>query len=164
MSSKKLKTLFTLSVALNVLLLGAAAGFAIKEWREEPWHMAKANMSPQSREMLSQRYQQMHRDMAPLLAEMRKSRDSMRAVMMQDPFDTAKFDQAIARLRSLRQQMGDRMSATTKEIVMNMPSEERRKMADNFVRGFGWKHEKGGHWRCTLQSFGPEKEKPGKPD
>jgi uncharacterized membrane protein len=141
------KTLFTLSVVLNFLLLGALAGVGIKEWRHDPWHMAKNEMSPESRDMVKESFQKMHADMKPLFADMRRSREQMREILRQEQFNAARFDEVSAHLRTLRQQMGDRMSAVTKDMVAVMPPQDRQQMADHFV--MGWKHGgKRGGWNC----------------
>jgi uncharacterized membrane protein len=147
--TKTVKTLFTLSILLNILLLGIGAGFAIKEWREDPWwEQAKVELSPQSQDLLKKSFDKMHDDMAPLIAETREAREQLKNLMAQESFDSKKFDQITAHIRDVRQKMGDKMTATTKELVSNLSPDERKKMADRFV-GIDWRHRKKAPWMCA---------------
>lgn len=146
--SKNLKILFTLSIILNVLLLGAGGGFAFKEMQEKPWRMMKVQMSPEGRERMSAHYEAMRDDMAPLFAEMRKSREQMKEIMASQNFSMNEYDAITKHIRVLRQQIGDKMNAATRQLVVDMPPNDRQKMADHFVRGFGGRHGGPGDWGC----------------
>ncbi len=150
--SKTIKTLFTLSVLFNVMLLGAGAGYAFKKWHHAPgpWQEAKKDLSPQSQELMARNFQKMHEDMRPLFDDMKKSREELRHVMMQSDFNSQQFDAAMQRMRALRQQIGEKMGASAKEIAAQLSPEERKKMADRIIVGFDAKHRFGmaGPWPC----------------
>ncbi len=159
---KNVKILFTLSVVLNVLLLGAMGGMCFRHWQENSWRMAKNEMSPQSQEMLRSRFSAMHEEMAPLFAEMRKNRDEMRVLLQQDAFDPVRFDIVTQNYRKLRRQMGEKMSDATKQLAAKLPAQDRQKMANQFVQGFGWKYA--GARKGDCPHGGPDKAPPPKDD
>jgi uncharacterized membrane protein len=139
------------------LLLGAAGGMAYKKWQDNPWHSAKNDMSPETQEMLKQRFGEMHKEMEPLFAEMKKNRNEMRALLQQQEFDAVRFDLVTQNYRKMRREMSEKMSDVTKQIASQMPAQDRQKMADQFVRGFGWKYAGGGRkGDCDYgRGFGP---------
>ncbi len=155
---KNVKILFTLSVLLNVAFLGAAGGMAYHEWQKSPWHkvrndMAKNDVSPQSQDMLKQRFGKMHQEMEPLFAEMRKNREEMRVLLQKRDFDAVRFDLVTQNYRKLRRLMGEQMSDVTKQLAAQLPAQDRQKMADQFVQGFGWKYAGGRKGGCDRGGF-----------
>ncbi len=155
---KNVKILFTLSVLLNVVFLGATSGMAFHEWQKSPWHkvrndMAKNEVSPQSQDMLKQRFGKMHQEMEPLFSEMRKNREEMRVLLQKNDFDAVRFDLVTQNYRKLRRQMSERMSDATKQLAAQLPAQDRQKMADQFVRGFGWKYAGGRKGGCDHGGF-----------
>ena len=152
--SRTIKILFTLSVVLNFVLLGLAAGYLMRDMHSGPWEEASKELSPESREMVSTMFEKMHVDAKPIMDEMKEARQDLKKVMMTEEFNEKEYDRCINRMRDLRQKMGEKFAATTKDVVVSLPPMERQRMAEKFLSGFDWKNARGSRWNCD-ESFGP---------
>ena len=153
--SRNVKILFTLSVIVNVILLGVAGGYVMRDMGKGPWEEASQELSPESRAMVSQMFEKMHADAKPIMEDMKEARQDLKNVMMKQDFDPKKFDECIDRMRDLRLKMGQKFAATTKEVAMSLPPMERQRMAEKFLSGFDWKNRRGSRWHCD-ETFGPK--------
>lgn len=148
--TRTIKILFTLSVLLNVLLLGAAGGYAIKRMQaqsQKPWDHIKNDLSPESQKMVTEGFQKIRTDMEPLMNEVRKTREEMKSILMEDRFDVRKYNEAALRAQGLRREMSEKFMGSTQKIVAGLTPEERKKVAAHFV-GQDWKRKRNPIWSC----------------
>src|SRR4051794_1550754 len=115
--TKTMKILFTISIVINVLAIGGATGMVIKKLHDNPWMQAKRDLSPEGQKLMADSFDKMRHDMGPLMDEVQKTRAELRKVLSQEQFDAAKFDEVTAHIKDVRQQMGDKFLATTKDVV-----------------------------------------------
>lgn len=143
--SRKVKIFFTLSVLLNVLLLGTGAGYMYKKWHHSPWQEweeAKNNLSPESKKVMVANYQKMREDMKPLVSQMQDARKEIRIILTDKQFDQQKFDEVVNRFRRLRQEMGNVHMNMTRQMLAQLSPEDRIRVAEYVVGSFEWRRHK----------------------
>lgn len=129
------KVIFTLSVLLNVVLIGVVAGGVIKDLRKQPWHQAKEELSPESRSIVARNFRATHNDMRDIREQSQKLREQMKDIFKAEVFDVEAFDKAALKMDELKQKMHQRKIESIRELAQSLPQEERVKMADKLARG-----------------------------
>lgn len=143
--SKKIRLLFTISVLLNVLLLGVSGGLVIKNSYHRPsWDKVKEGLSPETRNLMAREFQKAHRDMKPLGEEARKARKDVMNALSRKEFSESEFDTAMERLQKAQKNIMEKKIEATKALAAELPVGERKKLAEHFSLTFGGKHSRGG--------------------
>lgn len=135
--SKRLKIILTVSILLNVVLIGVGAGHAYKHWSSHSWHKVKQEISPEARNVAGRTFQQAFRDIRPLGQEARKARGDLVKILSADEFDEEAFDKAVERLSSVKIKIQDAKVQATRNLAMQLSVEERRKMAERMAKMVG---------------------------
>ena len=71
---KHMKGFLVVSVLVNILLIGMVGGHVYKKWSSHPWHEVKAQLSPESRNVVGRTFQSAVREGRPIADEARKAR------------------------------------------------------------------------------------------
>ena len=157
---KSTKIILSVSLVLNLLLVGVIGGAVYKKWTDRPWSEVKKSLEPETRSVVARTFQDKFREIRPLGREARKARGELVKVMTAEEFDPEAFDKAAAELTGLRDQMADIKLQATKEILQKLPKAEREKMAHRMAEKIG-----GGIEHKVRRNRHPRAMKPGhKPD
>ena len=140
--SKRIKIIFTVSIALNVLLFGAGAGHVYHHWLSHPWHEVKAELAPETRNIVGRTFQSAFREIRPLGQDARRARADLVKILSAQKFDEAAFDKAVERLSGVKSKMRATKIKATKDLAMQLSAEERRKMAERMAKMVGGGHER----------------------
>ncbi|MCB1783638.1 MAG: periplasmic heavy metal sensor [Alphaproteobacteria bacterium] len=134
--SKRVRVVFTLSVLLNVLLLGLAAGQGYKMMMDEPkpWDEVKENLAPETRDLLKSTLRARIGEIKPVFQSMREQKKALEAVLMADTFDSDAFEAVAKNIRGLEEKIDDHKLETVRALASQLPAVERRKMAKRFVQ------------------------------
>lgn len=154
--NKNLKLFFTLSVLLNVLLIGISGGMAMHRPGGPRWDAVQEGLSPETRQKMAQEFQQAHKDIRPLADKAKAAREEIVKALSNEQFNEQEFDGAITGLQKAQRDIMDYKIAATKRIAAELPVEERKKLADHFARSFGGKF---GDW-----NKGGKHDQPPKPE
>jgi Spy/CpxP family protein refolding chaperone len=140
--NKNVKIFFTVSVLLNLLLIGLMAGQAYKTWADEPWRRGDITkkLSPEGQAIVKN----LMREAVPRKDEHFQSMADMRAEMgtllRADPFDPEAFDALTSRMVTLKTRMTRDRMGTTKEIALSLVPEDRKAFSESFM------HMREKHW------------------
>lgn len=144
MNVKAMKTIFTVSVILNVLLLGAAGGVAYKYWsRDKSYHAIHAEMSPEARNIVARTMQTAFRDGREDMKRARSIKKDIRIILAAPEFDADAFDAKAEALHSIMSKMGHKRIDITKELAAQLSQEDRKALAEKFSKGFRGHDKKG---------------------
>lgn len=135
--NQRIKIIFTVSVLLNVVLIGLAAGYAYKSWAAHPWHKVKEQLEPETRHIVGRNFQGAFRDIRPLGDKARKVRAELIKILSADEFDEEAFEREAKKLQGLRGDMVDIKIETVKKLSRELGIDERVKLADRMVRMIG---------------------------
>ena len=151
MMSQRMKILLSVSLALNVLLLGVSAGHVYQRWSSHPWHEVKKELSPEGRNIAGRVFQSAFRDIKPLGQDARKARAEIVKILSADEFDADAFDKATARMLDIRGDMKALKIQAMRDAASQLSVEDRRKMADRMAKMVG-----GGHKRRVKRDRKPK--------
>lgn len=148
-SSFKLRLALMVSLALNVLIIGAVAG-AVLVSRHHGWHghgfkgagltgFART-LPPDRGDAIRQKLESNRASLAPLRKEKREARNAARSVLMTEPFDVEKFKAALERAVEADVKEKRARMALFAETAAAMTPEERRQLHN-------WFEERRKHFR-----------------
>jgi uncharacterized membrane protein len=140
--SKKTKILFTVSILLNVLLIGAHVGMMVKMRRDNPWHYAHENLSPETQNLVAREFQEARREMGDNMRAFHQARKDLTGILKKDKLDEDAYGEALKRMQDAQQKMTLRKIEMMKDLMAQLPPEEREKLSHRMMRPFG-KHRGG---------------------
>ena len=100
--SKKIKILFTISVLLNVILIGLVAGHSVKRWSDHPMERAMKEMSPEGRHIVARKLQSAFRYGRDEMKKMRATKKELKNILMAEEFDAEAFEEAAEKMSKMR--------------------------------------------------------------
>ena len=128
------------SLALNLIVVGAAAGFA---WRHNGVQAANASqplspsllsyastLSPERHKELSARTEEQRQNVRPLRRQLREAREDVVNALVTEPFEKERYDAAQSRLLIADEKAREAVHQLYAAIAVNMTLEERRGFAD----------------------------------
>ena len=133
--SQKFKWIILLSVLLNVLLVGILFGqlphrFDRDNYRKQIMEQAVKKLPESAQVSFRQKLEQMRAAADPIRDQIRQARDDTVAVIVNDPFNEAAFDQQVKKINDLRLQMADILKKAAKEL----PPDQRRALGETLKR------------------------------
>ncbi|MGB4106529.1 MAG: periplasmic heavy metal sensor [Alphaproteobacteria bacterium] len=142
--NKNLKIFFTISILANVLLAGALGGMVMdKRGKDMPWEKMKEGLSKPSQELVTKMFQDTWKDMGSTMRQSMDNRNYLADVVRADEFDPKAFDEAVARIRGVQDLISKKKTKSTKELLAQLPPEDRKKLADQVANSFAWKGRHG---------------------
>ncbi len=136
--SQKIKIIFTLSVLLNVILLGMMGGGMLRMYN----HMGKGDFRKEI-ESLPQDVQQRidiafrssRQEMRSLFKESREAKEQVRNSLNAQTFNPENYKQSIERLNQIKYRMLQVQARKTGSIAAELNAAERRRFAGYLMRG-----------------------------
>lgn len=131
MMNRTMKIIFTLSVVLNVMLIGALGGFFYKRMTHMPHHdpALRESLDPQTRHLMARQFRAHKEEIGENIKAMRVVRQDIMTVMSAEEFDRAAYDQAVARLVQGQDTRMKHQAMMIGDIAGDLSVEERRKLA-----------------------------------
>jgi uncharacterized membrane protein len=149
-SGRNLRPVLIASLALNILIIGGiAASFVLPHlhgWKGRPKPGSLAGFAetlpPERAQLVRQKVQGEKANFEALSKEEREAREAARAVLVEDPFDVAKFKAALDRVA----QAYDKETRTRMTLVANtaaeLTSDERKQLRAYFEKHRPHKHHR----------------------
>ncbi|MAF98100.1 MAG: hypothetical protein CMH26_05635 [Micavibrio sp.] len=131
------KAYLTLSLIINVILIGVIGGMAYKDWKEHPWQQEKENLSPEARNIVGRNLQASFREMEPLGKKARKDRKELLEILTAEEFDGDAYDKIVKDMLENLDNMRVLKVAVTRDIAEQLPYEERLKIAKRMMNVIG---------------------------
>ena len=132
--SRNLKILFTLSFAVNLLLIGFLAGQAIKpQYKDKQHHIA---LSEDSQKLLKETMRQSRKETHEDMQAMRAHKKELEAIIAQDPFDKAQFITAMHNVSTIKHNMAQKRIEKFADMMEDIPSEERKAVLKRLIKPF----------------------------
>lgn len=147
--SKKAKLIFTASILLNLLLLGAGSGMLVKRAYNNPWSQAYQDLGPQSQHSVARAFQKARKDMRATRKEFHAARRELTKILQKDTLDEEAYAQAMERMNEAQAKMHTHKIEMMKDIMRDLSPEEREILTDRIMAPFS-KHPR-------VNYFGPEK-------
>lgn len=153
--TRRMKIIFTVSVLLNIVFTGVAAGMMYRFARELP---IPGQMSPEARHFVARTFQQGREEVKPLISEVKERRKAVEAVLTAREFDRKAYDKAVDRMLDSRDEVSRKRAEIMGRALVDLPYEDRQKFAKRILDGLeGHKPRKGGYHRMVREAKdGPE--------
>lgn len=149
---KSVKIIFTLSIILNLLLLGVMGGHVYRMKHEHrPWDEVKESLAPETHQVFKEAFKGKGKEIVPFIRDVRQKKRAVKEVIVAEEFDSAAFDMAARELLALKESFSNSKMKFIEGVLSQLPQEERVKLADHMVeklfgkapRKKGGKHKHG---------------------
>lgn len=128
--NRHLKIIFTLSILLNVLLIGVVAGAAYKRMDGPP--RFEESRDPAFNHKMAKAMMEARKGQEALFRQMRAARNDMNDALAADVFDEAAFDAASERLYKVQADMFRARNEATLKMAREMDAAERKELVAHF--------------------------------
>lgn len=135
-SAKAIKIAFTVSVLLNIVLIGVFAGSVLKRMGDDPLHAVHAEMSPEARHIVARKMQSAFRDNRDEMKKAREAKKAVRDILSAEEFDAEAFAAKAKEMHDIRMKMGLRRIGVTQDLAEQLSQEDRKVLANRFATGF----------------------------
>ncbi|MBI4522379.1 MAG: periplasmic heavy metal sensor [Deltaproteobacteria bacterium] len=137
--NKKLKTVFLLSIIVNLLLVGVLFGrwphrFYASSPREERFRMEIEKLPEPARTRFREKLDKLRDTGDPIRVEMRQARDEAIRLLVAEPFDQRAYDRQVTKINELRMAMAKRMSEDIRDVIKGLPTDQRNAVAEILKR------------------------------
>jgi uncharacterized membrane protein len=130
--NRTIKLTFVASLILNVLLVGVLLGRLPRDvgfGRQQRIERALRDLPEPTQTRLREKLQQMRAAGDPIRKQIVAAREEALAIISNDPFDEAAYDRQVGKINDLQMERFQKVGQVAKEIVRDLPAEERRLFA-----------------------------------
>jgi uncharacterized membrane protein len=137
--NRTLKTVFLVSLIVNVLLLGVLFGalprsFGGRHSFRDRFKADIEKLPEPARTRLRESLEQSRKADKPALEEIGRAREDALRIVASDPFDEGAYDRQVGKIADLRRALFKHMSENFKAVVKDLPVEQRKAVAEIFRR------------------------------
>lgn len=152
--NRRMKIIFTISLLLNIVLVGVGIGMLCKMSRDIP---IPGDMSPEARHFMARTFQQGRDEVRPLIDDAKAKRKKVEAVLTAETFDPVAYDKAVDEMLNARGTISRKKAEIMGRALVDLPAADRKKFAGRILDGLEGRKGGKGHHRHKMD------EKPGNP-
>lgn len=138
--NRHLKIFFTLSLLLNITLIGVVAGAGYKRWNDDGPRFAESR-DPQFNHKMAKSMREARKGQEPLFKQMRAAKEDMNKVLSGDQFDEAAFHDASEKMYKVQADMFKARNEAMLNMAREMSAAERKELAAH-LKAMSERHEK----------------------
>lgn len=133
--NKKMKIIFTLSLVINILLLGMLGGqvYRMKHGGHGSWGDLREKLTPETRALMKQTFKEKKPEIFAIFKEVREKKNALIEVFSAEVFDPVAYDAAARDLQQLGIKIANHKLETFKELGGQLPQEDRKVLAQKLV-------------------------------
>lgn len=124
--SKPIKIIFTLSLLLNLILVGVSAGCL---WKRHDHKMPFNEASEQTRTQFRAAFEERRADMRADIETVRASRATLEKIIAAEPFDRGAYNLEVQNVLNIRDRMGQRRADILGDVLEKLTAEDRVEIA-----------------------------------
>lgn len=141
--TKPIKIIFTLSLLLNIALVGVTVGCW---WKKAHHHGTPfSNTAPETQALFKESFDENRAAMRADIDAIRASRTALETIIRAEPFDRAAYDAEVAKVLNIREGMNNRRAAILGGILEKLPAAEREKIVKKIVSKLTDERNRGPH-------------------
>lgn len=146
--NKKIKIIFTLSLVINILLLGILGGqaYRMKSGGHGSWGTLREKLTPETRVLMKQTFKDKKPEIFAIFKEVREKKNVLIKVFSAEVFNPRAYDAAARDLQQLGIKIANHKLETFKELGTQLPQEDRKVLAQKLVSIVLGKHGHKGKW------------------
>lgn len=138
MKSKTMTVILIISVAFNLIVLGAGIGFWLREpaGPRFPAHLSSVleNVDPEQRQQMKKRFREFREEGRKLHRDMRQQQRSLSKVILAEPFDEQAALAAFAETRKARDVVQAHMHTQMVEVLSGLDRKQRAELLRRILR------------------------------
>lgn len=144
--SKRMKLIFTVSILLNIVLIGVGAGMFYRYCQDIP---IPGTMSPDARNFVARTYQNGREEVKPLITEVKARRQKVEDILESDNFDRKSYDAAVDDLLETQGKIARHRADTMGKALNELSPEDRQKFSKEIINGLtpGRPRHGSKHWK-----------------
>lgn len=131
---KSHKIFFTISVILNLVLMGVIAGHAMKKAHEMPWFELRETLAPQTQELMKNMFEAKKDIIRSHWHTLKEKKKALSAVVTAEQFDENAFNIAMQDWQAFNTQVTEGKKGSLSTLLKQLPQEERMKLSEHVVR------------------------------
>ncbi len=135
--TKNLKIIFTVSLLLNIILIGILGGFVYKRIHHDWFYGGRTEFDPETRHMAAKVMRKVRGDVRGEVLKIRVTRSKLMEILEAKRFDESAFDATAEELRKSHDKIVTKKIQATKELAAELPDEERQKLAGRLSEALG---------------------------
>lgn len=141
--NRHLKIIFTVSILLNVLLIGALAGSCSKRWdgRGDGLPRMARGGDPQFDHEMAKAMQEARKNQKPLQDELKAAKKELHGILAAETFDEAAFKAASEKMYKAQADLFRARNEATLNMAKDMSVDERKEMAQR-LQDMSERHER----------------------
>lgn len=160
---RHLKIIFTVSVLLNVLLVGMLAGSCDKRWDGPLSRMAESR-DPQFDHKMGKAMMEARKGQQPLQDSLKSAKKELHKVLAAETFDEAAFNAASEKMYKAQADLFKSRNEATLNMAKDMSPAERQEMAKH-LQAMSERHERmKERWRERGEDSKKRGDKPSRPE
>ena len=132
--SRRLKILFTISILLNLLLIGSHVGMAVKHHYGHA--RVYADLSPETQSLVARAFQAAREEMSKTHGEFKKVRGDIDKILSTKEFDKEAYTEALTRMQDVQQKMTAQKIKIIADLMAEVPPQERQTLSHRVMRMF----------------------------
>lgn len=137
-----MKAFFTVSILLNIMLLGIGGGLAYQHYTHNPAEHIYREMSPEARNIVARTMQEAFREGRSTMDEARQIKNDLKVIISAEEFDEQKFMAEAQKMQAIKAAMGEKRIEVTRDLAKQLSQDDRTILAERFSKGFhGYKHK-----------------------
>lgn len=145
--NRRMKLIFTISLLLNIVFVGIAAGMYVRMKGDIPM---PRDITPEARQFLSSTFEKGRAEVKPLIGIAKEKRKAVESVITAENFDRAAYDAAVKDMIDARDTIARKKADIMGRALVDLSADERQKFAGFILDGLeGRKGGKGRHHHDT---------------
>lgn len=132
-----IKIIFTISVLVNVLLVGFVAGSAYRQ--QTQWKDVKTELSDKGHDIVQKNLVKSREDMREKFKEMKKHHTALKKIVEAPEFDQEAYDQTIEHILRNKDEMARFKAEAMGKTLAELPPEERKKLSGRMLKSLSGK-------------------------
>lgn len=130
--SKRMKLIFTISLLLNIVLVGIGAGMFFRYCQDIP---IPGDMSPEARHFIARTFQNGREQIKPLIMDVKAQRKKVEALLLADEFNEKAYDAEVEKLLAAQEKITRKRAEIMGEALLELPAADRQKFASRIIEG-----------------------------
>jgi len=133
--SNKIKIILTVSIILNVLLVGVLIGLYADDFKEHKkmradMHRSLDKLPDEKAKLVKKTMRGLHKETKKTRKHVRKTRENINNIISAPVFDESAYDKEIENLQRLQSEIMVKFGNATKELAVQLEQEEREIVAE----------------------------------
>ena len=146
--SRNIKILLTVSIVLNVLLLGILIGLFSDDFRDHKkmradMHRSIDKLPKDKAKLVNKAMRSLHKETRKTRKQVKKTRNNINEILSAPVFDENAYNTEIENLQKLQSEIMEKFSSVTKDLALQLEQDERKVIAE-LLKKRTFKHRKHG--------------------